>query len=145
MISGREVWPGLRISGFCDPSFRDVSETFATNFRERGEVGASVCVIAGGRTVVDLWGGIRDPRTGAPALTDLVSVTVIGPALPAAEIHAKVTLILGQKQGLAYLAAQPALSALLVTNEGRPILYGSFENKAYVYSINFTNTFVNLV
>ena len=86
-----------------------------------------------------------DPRTGAPALTDLVSVTVIGPALPAAEIHAKVTLILGQKQGLAYLAAQPALSALLVTNEGRPILYGSFENKAYVYSINFTNTFVNLV
>ncbi|MCB9079813.1 MAG: FAD:protein FMN transferase [Anaerolineaceae bacterium] len=86
-----------------------------------------------------------DPRTSAPALTDLVSVTVIGPALPAAEIHAKVTLILGQEQGLAYLAAQPALSALLVTSDDRHLLYGSFEKKAYVYSTNFANTFINWV
>ena len=86
-----------------------------------------------------------DPRTGAPAVTDLVSVTVIGPELPAVEIHAKVALILGEQQGLAYLAAQPNLSALLITTDGRPIPFGSFEEKAYVYSNDFTNAFVNLV
>ena len=86
-----------------------------------------------------------DPRTGAPAITDLVSVTVIGPELPASEIHAKVALILGEDRGLAYLAAQPNLSALLVTTAGRQIPYGSFEEKAYVYTNGFTNRFVNLV
>jgi thiamine biosynthesis lipoprotein len=86
-----------------------------------------------------------DPRTGAPAVTDLVSVTVIGPELPAVEIHAKVALILGERQGLAYLAAQPNLSALLITTDGRPLPFGSFEEKAYVYSNDFTNAFVNLV
>ncbi len=86
-----------------------------------------------------------DPRTGVPAVTDLVSVTVIGPELPAAEIHAKVALILGKQEGLAYLAAQPNLSALLVTIDGRHLPYNAFEDKAYVYSNDFINAFVNLV
>jgi thiamine biosynthesis lipoprotein len=86
-----------------------------------------------------------DPRTGAPALTDLISVTVIAPRLPEAEIHAKVALILGQTKGLAYLATQPNLSALLVTDDGHQITYGTLEEKAYVYSNGFINEFVNLV
>jgi len=86
-----------------------------------------------------------DPRTGAPADTDLISVTVIGPGLPAAEIFAKVALILGAEQGLAYLETQPNLSALLVTVGGRQLTCGNFEEKAYVYSRNFSDTFVNLV
>ena len=86
-----------------------------------------------------------DPRTGAPAETDLVSVTVIAPGLPEAEIYAKVALILGQQPGLAYLAAQPNLSALLVTGDGRQLTYGNLEDKAYVYSDDFTHRFVNLV
>jgi len=86
-----------------------------------------------------------DPRTGAPAVTDLVSVTVIGSSLPAAEVHAKVSLILGQTQGLAYLSAQANVSALLVTNDGHSITYGPFKEKAYVYSDNFNNEFVTLV
>lgn len=86
-----------------------------------------------------------DPRTNAPALTDLTSVTVIAPHLPDAEIYAKVALILGQTQGLAYLSAQPEVSALLVANDGRQIIYGNFEDKAYVYSHNFINEFVNPV
>jgi thiamine biosynthesis lipoprotein len=86
-----------------------------------------------------------DPRTGAPAITDLVSVTVIAPSLPAAEIHAKVALILGAVQGLAYLENQPNLSALLVTTEGARLLCGSLEDKAYVYSPDFSKTFLTLV
>ncbi|WP_370322808.1 serine hydrolase domain-containing protein [Oricola sp.] len=65
---------GSRITGFCDPSFREVSEAFEANFRERGEAGASLCVNVHGRTMVDLWGGVRDPETGAPWQRDTVSV-----------------------------------------------------------------------
>jgi thiamine biosynthesis lipoprotein len=86
-----------------------------------------------------------DPRTGAPAITDLLSVTVIGPRLPDAEIHAKVALILGAEKGLAYLATQPDVSALLVATDDKQLIYGNFEEKAYVYSHNFTDTFITLV
>ena len=70
----REIAPGMRIEGYCDPAFAAVAEAFGTNFRERGETGASVCVVADGRTAVDLWGGMRDPQTGAPWQNDTVSV-----------------------------------------------------------------------
>ncbi|HEX9260298.1 MAG TPA: serine hydrolase domain-containing protein [Acidimicrobiales bacterium] len=48
------------ISGRCEPRFAAVREAFATNFAERGEVGAAVCVVVGGRVVVDLFGGWAD-------------------------------------------------------------------------------------
>jgi thiamine biosynthesis lipoprotein len=86
-----------------------------------------------------------DPRTGAPAVTDLVSVTIISPRLPEAEIFAKVALILGAGAGLAYLEAQSGVSGLMVTKDGRQIIYGSLEEKAYVYSSDFSDRFVTLV
>jgi len=49
-----------RIEGFCDPRFQLVAEEFERNFRERGELGASVCLVYEGETVVDLWGGFAD-------------------------------------------------------------------------------------
>ncbi len=39
---------------------------------ERGEVGASVCLTIGGETVVDLWGGVANPKTAAPWKKDTV-------------------------------------------------------------------------
>ncbi|HKA15172.1 MAG TPA: serine hydrolase domain-containing protein, partial [Myxococcota bacterium] len=54
------------IHGRVDPRFARVREEFARNFAERGELGASVCVIASGRTVVDLWGGHADPARERP-------------------------------------------------------------------------------
>jgi thiamine biosynthesis lipoprotein len=86
-----------------------------------------------------------DPRIGAPAVTDLLSVTVIGSRLPDVEVHAKVALILGSQQGWTYLEQQPNLSALLVTTQGHQILYGSFEDKAYVFSDHFAEQFISLV
>lgn len=62
------------IEGICDARFRAVGEEFERNFAERGEVGASVCVIVEGRTVVDLWGGIADRRTGRPWQRDTIGV-----------------------------------------------------------------------
>jgi CubicO group peptidase (beta-lactamase class C family) len=62
------------IEGICKKGYERVAETFAQNFAERGEVGASVCLIAGGEKVVDLWGGTADPKTQAPWKKDTVSI-----------------------------------------------------------------------
>ena len=48
------------ISGHCAPGYGAVQDAFAANFAERGEVGAAVCVIIDGETVVDLVGGWAD-------------------------------------------------------------------------------------
>jgi CubicO group peptidase (beta-lactamase class C family) len=52
------------IEGEADDGFGPMVDAFVANFREHGEVGAAVTVYAQGRTVVDLWGGLADPRTG---------------------------------------------------------------------------------
>jgi len=54
------------VAGSCAPRFARVRDEFERNFAERGEVGASVCVIVDGEPVVDLWGGTADPDTGRP-------------------------------------------------------------------------------
>lgn len=45
------------IHGQCDPRFEAVKTAFENNFREHGDVGASVAVTLNGEFVVDLWGG----------------------------------------------------------------------------------------
>ncbi len=62
---------------------------------------------------------IIDPRTGLPAATDLLTVTVVAPSARVAEAAAKTVLILGREAGLAWLAARPYLAGLLVSEEGR--------------------------
>jgi CubicO group peptidase (beta-lactamase class C family) len=62
------------IHGTCDARFAEVREEFARNFAERGEVGASVCVLLEGRPVVDLWGGLADKRVGIPWQRDTIGV-----------------------------------------------------------------------
>jgi CubicO group peptidase (beta-lactamase class C family) len=60
--------------GTCKKGFERVAEAFAQNFAERGEVGASVCLVVGGETVVDMWGGTANPKTQAPWKKDTVSI-----------------------------------------------------------------------
>jgi CubicO group peptidase (beta-lactamase class C family) len=55
-----------QIHGHCDAQFALVREAFARNFRDHDELGAAISVTLHGRTVVDLWGGVRDPVTQAP-------------------------------------------------------------------------------
>ncbi len=66
--------PGLADGGTVAPGFEAVADAFRANFAERGEVGASVCVMQHGRIVVDLWGGVADPKTGRPWQRDTVSI-----------------------------------------------------------------------
>jgi len=60
--------------GTCKPGFERVAEAFQQNFDAKGEVGASVCLTVGGETVVDLWGGTADQKTGAPWTKDTVGI-----------------------------------------------------------------------
>jgi thiamine biosynthesis lipoprotein len=62
---------------------------------------------------------ILDPRTGHPAETDVLSATVIAPSAREAETAAKVALIRGARDGLAWLEARPSLAGLLVLEDGR--------------------------
>jgi CubicO group peptidase (beta-lactamase class C family) len=64
----------LSVHGECDPKFRSVRDEFERNFRERGELGASVCITLEGRSVVDLWGGVAERRSGRPWNRDTLVV-----------------------------------------------------------------------
>ncbi len=52
-----------RVYGLVEAGFEPVQEAFIANFEHLGEVGAACCVYAGGRKVVDLWGGTYTPET----------------------------------------------------------------------------------
>ncbi len=55
----------MEVFGCCDDRFGRVRDAFRENFASRSELGAAVHVIVEGRPVVDLWGGVADPRTDA--------------------------------------------------------------------------------
>lgn len=65
---------------------------------------------------------ILDPRTGRPAHTDVVSATVIAPSTREAEMAAKVALICGSREGVAWIDARPHLAALLILENGNMLL-----------------------
>lgn len=65
------------VGGTFDPAFAAVAEAFRANFEpgetDPGDLGSALCVVAGSRVVVDLWGGWREPgRTRAWAEETLV-------------------------------------------------------------------------
>ncbi|MFC9223895.1 serine hydrolase domain-containing protein [Streptomyces hygroscopicus] len=53
-----------RYSGWADEGFGGVADAFTRNFEEFPELGAAVTVFAGGRKVVELWGGVADRGSG---------------------------------------------------------------------------------
>lgn len=59
-----------------------------------------------------------DPRTGSPAVTDILAATVVAPSLTIAEMAAKTVVILGSEAGLPWLADRPQLAALLIRLDG---------------------------
>ena len=69
----------IPISGHCEPEFESVRRAFAANFEQHGEIGARVCVIRHGETVVDLLGGhtseARNELWDEGTLVNCMSVT----------------------------------------------------------------------
>ncbi|CAN5388664.1 serine hydrolase domain-containing protein [soil metagenome] len=76
------------ISGICPPRFAAVKDAFAANFAEApeglDEQAARFSVVVAGETVIDLWAGVADPRSGAAFTnTTLVPVFSTGKAVMA--------------------------------------------------------------
>jgi CubicO group peptidase (beta-lactamase class C family) len=66
----------MTVQGHCEPRFEPVRREFERNFAERGEVGASVCVVVDGEPQVDLWGGLSDPKAGRAWEQDTINVVM---------------------------------------------------------------------
>jgi thiamine biosynthesis lipoprotein len=64
---------------------------------------------------------IIDPRSGQPAITDILTVTVIAPTVMEAEAAAKAVFLLGSGAGLEWLEADSGLAGLLVLDNGQMI------------------------
>jgi thiamine biosynthesis lipoprotein len=78
-----------------------------------------------------------DPRTGLPALTDLLSVTVAAPFASSAEVAAKGVLLLGQALGRVALANARQHGAVLVGRDGSLVTVGDLD-----WSPETSNAFV---
>jgi CubicO group peptidase (beta-lactamase class C family) len=60
------------VHGQVDERFAVVRDVFRENL-DRGELGASCCVVVQGRRVVDLWGGWADPERSRPWTADTLA------------------------------------------------------------------------
>lgn len=58
--------PSRTIEGRVSSGFEPVRDAFEENFARRHELGGACCVYHRGKTVVDLWGGVRNKITGEP-------------------------------------------------------------------------------
>jgi len=56
----------FQIHGHFQRGFESVRDAFVENFVSRGELGGAVCAFYRGEKVVDLWGGVRNQKTGEP-------------------------------------------------------------------------------
>jgi CubicO group peptidase (beta-lactamase class C family) len=64
----------IAVEGDVCPGFEAVREAFEENFAHRHELGGACCVYHRGKKVVDLWGGVRNKRTGEPWERDTMVV-----------------------------------------------------------------------
>jgi thiamine biosynthesis lipoprotein len=93
-------------------------------------IGLADRAIATSGTDFRRWGvnkhHIIDPRSGQPAVSDLVSATVIHPDAVLAEAFAKAVLLQGSLNGLAWLAQYPDAAGLAFDHEGRVLATENF-------------------
>jgi thiamine biosynthesis lipoprotein len=67
-----------------------------------------------------------DPRTGQPAVTDVLAATVIDTSATLAEAYAKALVILGSAAGLDWIMQQPQRAALVVRTDGAVLATADF-------------------
>jgi thiamine biosynthesis lipoprotein len=72
-----------------------------------------------------------DPRTGEPAVTDWLSVTVLAPHAEMAEVFAKALLIAGPLEAEVIAQNATRISYLAIDREGK--IWGTKESLEYVY------------
>ena len=72
--AANEAQNRVDIHGFVSSGYEAVREAFAENFSKRREIGAACCVYHKGERVVDLWGGVRNVKTGEPWEEDTMAL-----------------------------------------------------------------------
>jgi CubicO group peptidase (beta-lactamase class C family) len=76
------------LDGTTSPRFAGVRDAFAEGFASFPELGAALCVVVQGTTVVDLWGGYLDAATTRPWQRDsLVNVFSATKGIVATLVH----------------------------------------------------------
>lgn len=63
----------ITVQGHCSDRFRAVRNTFEAACASGAEIGAAVCVVYDGETVVDLWGGFRETAGKDPWQRDTLA------------------------------------------------------------------------
>lgn len=84
------------------------------------------------RTEQGIMHHLIDPRTKAPAQSDVVQCTVIGNSVAECEVYAKVICILGSKEGIGWFLKNNVshhFQILLVTNNRKKMYVGTPENR----------------
>ncbi len=85
------------VGGTFDPAFAAVADAFRTNFAiDEPDLGASLCVIAGRRVVVDVWGGWTD----ATRVTEWQRDTLVDTYSVLKPVAAVLALLLVESGGL---------------------------------------------
>ena len=74
-----------RVHGSVEAGFEAVQEAFTANFERHADKGAACCVYAGGRKVVDLWGGTYTPDTLQMVMSSTKGVVAVAAHLLAQE------------------------------------------------------------
>lgn len=57
---------GIPVCGYYEGGWQELAEAFCTNFSQRRELGASLCVTRRSKIVVDMWGGFKDDAQTVP-------------------------------------------------------------------------------
>lgn len=127
---GRPVeWPAWPV-GLADPRAAD-SDLALLMVADRG-IATSGTDYRRWRRGEALQHHIIDPRTGRPAETDLLSVTVVAPSAVRADLYAKVALILGSAAGRDLLERAGDIEGLLIDEAGEQVTTAGFTR--YVYT-----------
>jgi thiamine biosynthesis lipoprotein len=121
------IAPGERVTvGIGDP--REPGTHLAVLALEAPPTAPSAFGVATSGISIHRWddGGreshhLIDPRTGAPAVTDVVQATAIAGSARVAEALAKTAVILGSVDGLDFLARTGAAGAVLLLRDGRVV------------------------
>jgi thiamine biosynthesis lipoprotein len=114
--------------GLEDP--RDPSQDLATLHVKSGAVATSSIMKRAWTQGERQQHHLIDPRSGEPAVTDWLSVTVIAAQAAAAEVYAKVLLIAGPDQSNDILASDGGVAFIAVDRQGK--LWGSKNSQEFI-------------
>jgi thiamine biosynthesis lipoprotein len=125
---GQKAWE----VGLEDP--RDPSQDLTTLYVKPGAVATSSIMKRAWTQGERQQHHLIDPRSGEPAVTDWLSVTVIAPQSATAEVYAKVLLIAGPDQSTDILAREGEIAFIAVDRHGR--LWGSKNSQEFINGNN---------